>query len=55
MLWDKNSLPIDLTAGSKNFLANGKATRPIPAPNDPKLLPRRLAGPEKWDSCACWA
>ena len=31
MLCDKNSLPIDLTAGRKNFLANGKATRPTPA------------------------
>ena len=43
MLCDKNFLPI---AGSKNFLANGKATRPTPAANDPKPLPRCLAGRE---------
>ena len=55
MLCDNNSLPIDLTAGSKNFLANGKATRPTLAANDLKPLPRCLAGPEKWGSCACWA
>ena len=48
MLCDKNSLPIDLTAGIKNFLANGKATRPTPAANDPQPLSRCLAGPEKW-------
>ena len=54
MLCDKISLPIDLTTGSKNFLKNGKSTRPTPAANDPKLLARCLAGPEKWGSCACW-
>ena len=55
MLCDKNSLSIDLTAGSKKFLANGKGTRPTPAANDPKPFPRCLANTEKWGSCACWA
>ena len=34
------SLPIDLTASSRNFFANGNATRPTPAAKDPMPLPR---------------
>ena len=34
-LWLNNSFSTDLTAVSKNFYANGSATQPTPAANDP--------------------
>ena len=34
------SFQIDLTAGSRNFFANGNATRPTPDANEPMPFPR---------------
>jgi len=37
-----NSFPMFFAAGKRYFLANGRATRPIPAANAPIPLPRFL-------------